>query len=434
MQRNADAIVIGAGVIGAATCLELSRQGRKVICVDARSGVGTGSTSASAAIIRFHYSTWNSVLTAWEAAGLWDRLDELLQPAAGEPFVKFVRTGCLVLDSPDLDSSASVALLQRAGVEVEVLSADELAARFPALDNGDYYPPKRLDDPAFGDDAPRRVGAFYTPEAGFIDDPMLAAVNFMDAARRLGTEVVLNARVVEVRRSDDRVIGVTLANGDRIDAPVVINVGGPASPELNAMAGVLDEMAIRNRPLRQEMYHLHAPGDFDLAHGNATIVTDLNVGTYLRPHLGGALMAGSTEPACDPLHWVDDAWNFDEIVHVDSFETTAMRAARRLPSLGIPNRPAGIGALYDVTDDWVPIYDRSSLQGWFMACGTSGNQFKNAPLAGRFMAALVEATERGVDHDHDPVRVLGERTGQYIDLGAFSRRREKASTTGTVLG
>lgn len=426
--------MIGAGVIGTSTTFELARRGRRVICLDARSGIGTGSTSASAAIIRFHYSIWNSVLTAWEAAGLWDRLGEVLQPAADEPFVRFVKTGCLVLDSPDLDSASAVALLQRAGVAVEVLDPSGLHARFPALDLGDYWPPKRPDDPAFGDDATRELGGFFTPDAGFIDDPMLAAVNFADAARRHGAEIRLGARVVEVRRNGDRVLGVTLANGDRIDAPVVVNVGGPASPELNELAGVAAEMAIHNRPLRQEMYHLGAPGDFDVAAGNATIVTDLNVGTYLRPHLGGALMVGSTEPACDPLHWVDDAWHFDEVPSVESFEATTMRAARRLPSLRIPNRPIGIAALYDVTDDWVPIYDRSSLDGWFMACGTSGNQFKNAPLAGRFMAELIDATERGVDHDRDPVQVIGERTGQSIDLGAFSRLRTPASTTGTVLG
>ncbi len=32
-QVNADAVVIGAGVIGTATAYELSKQGREVICV-----------------------------------------------------------------------------------------------------------------------------------------------------------------------------------------------------------------------------------------------------------------------------------------------------------------------------------------------------------------------------------------------------------------
>ena len=55
------------------------------------------------------------------------------------------------------------------------------------------------------------------------------------------------------------------------------------------------------------------------------------------------------------------------------------RLARRMPEFGVPSRPVGLAALYDAPDDWVPIYDKSSLGGFYMACGTSGNQFKNAP-------------------------------------------------------
>ena len=65
--------------------------------------------------------------------------------------------------------------------------------------------------------------------------------------------------------------------------------------------------------------------------------------------------------------------------------------------------------------------------------GTRGNQFKNAPLAGLFIATLVEFVEAGHDHDADPIRYTGEHTGQSIDLGAFSRKRAiNADSTFTV--
>ena len=79
--------------------------------------------------------------------------------------------------------------------------------------------------------------------------------------------------------------------------------------------------------------------------------------------------------------------------------------------------------LYDVSDDWIPIYDKSDLPGFYMAVGTSGNQFKNAPVAGRAVAELVDKVEAGRDHDADPVSVLLPRTGRTCDLGFFSRRR-----------
>ena len=150
--------------------------------------------------------------------------------------------------------------------------------------------------------------------------------------------------------------------------------------------------------------------------------------------IGGTWMVGSLEPECDELHWVDDPDDFDPYPTVDRFETTMMRVARRVPDFGVPHRPTGLAALYDVTDDWVPIYDKSDLPGYYMACGTSGNQFKNAPMSGIFMRALIEAEAAGRDHDTDPVTVTGGRTGRAIDLSSFSRRRARAVTSGTVLG
>ncbi|MYI15303.1 MAG: FAD-dependent oxidoreductase, partial [Acidimicrobiaceae bacterium] len=52
-----DAVVIGAGVIGAATAFELGRRGRRVLCVDKLPAAGFGSTVNSCAIVRFTYST-----------------------------------------------------------------------------------------------------------------------------------------------------------------------------------------------------------------------------------------------------------------------------------------------------------------------------------------------------------------------------------------
>ena len=143
---------------------------------------------------------------------------------------------------------------------------------------------------------------------------------------------------------------------------------------------------------------------------------------------------GTTEPACDPLHFIEDADDWNDSVTVEFFERVMLRLARRLPDFGIPLKLLGIGALYDVTDDWIPLYDKSSLNGFFMACGTSGNQFKNAPMSGIFIRALIEAEAAGRDHDTDPVTVTGGRTGRAIDLSSFSRRRARAVTSGTVLG
>ena len=66
----------------------------------------------------------------------------------------------------------------------------------------------------------------------------------------------------------------------------------------------------------------------------------------------------------------------------EQWRAQVYRMALRIPTLAIPNRPKGIADLYDVSDDWMPIYDKADLAGFYQAIGTSGNQFKPAPMAG----------------------------------------------------
>ena len=61
-----DAVIIGAGVIGAATAFELCKRGLKTLNVDKAHGSGVGPTAASCAIVRAHYSTYDGVAMAYE--------------------------------------------------------------------------------------------------------------------------------------------------------------------------------------------------------------------------------------------------------------------------------------------------------------------------------------------------------------------------------
>ena len=85
-----------------------------------------------------------------------------------------------------------------------------------------------------------------------------------------------------------------------------------------------------------------------------------------------------------------------------------------------------------VTDEWT--VDATPRDGFYLAVGTSGNQFKNGPIAGEIVATLIDAIEGGHDHDADPVHMTCHHTGLDLDLGQFSRRREPAATGGNVWG
>ena len=65
MSKEPTAVVVGAGIIGAAIALELSRNGYTVTVVDAGPGPGTGSTSASSAIVRYHYANFDEAANQW---------------------------------------------------------------------------------------------------------------------------------------------------------------------------------------------------------------------------------------------------------------------------------------------------------------------------------------------------------------------------------
>jgi len=65
MSKKPDAI-IGTGVIGAATAFELAKLGYKTMSLDRNRQAGQGSTAASCAIIRMHYSTLDGAAFAWE--------------------------------------------------------------------------------------------------------------------------------------------------------------------------------------------------------------------------------------------------------------------------------------------------------------------------------------------------------------------------------
>ncbi len=433
MGEGADAVVIGAGVIGSAVAFELARSGRSVVVVDKGPGPGSGSTSASSAIVRFSYSTLDTVLTSWEAAAMWRDWPQHLDVDDTDGMARFIRTGNLIFRTQGYDGSKILALWDEVGIPYDDLDAEALQRRFPVLDVGSYYPPKRIDDPDFGDDASQELTAFYNADSGYIDDPRLAAHNLYVAARHHGAVFRFHESVVGIPRQGGRVAGVELASGETLAAPVVVNVGGPHSSVINEMAGVTDDMHVVHRPLRQEVFAVPAPPGFGLDDGG-TIVSDLDIGQYFRPHGGGTLLVGGTEPECDELEWVADPDHFDEYPTVERWETYMLRLARRVPSFGVPARPVGLAALYDASDDWVPIYDRSSLDGFFMACGTSGNQFKNAPIAGQFLRALVDAADAGIDHDETPVQFTGPLTCRTINLGSFSRRRAPTVTSGTVMG
>jgi glycine/D-amino acid oxidase-like deaminating enzyme len=435
MRRVSEAVVIGAGVIGGAIAFELAKRGFGVVVVDKAGAPGHGSTSSSSAIVRFNYSTFDGVATSWEAKHYWEHWPDHVGDADESGLASFQRTGMVVLDTPIAPLDQVAALLAKVGVPFEEWDAPKLRERISGIDTGAYWPPKRIDDESFFQDATSDLRAIYMPDAGFVDDPQLAAHNLITAAQRLGVTVIFNRAVSQIIERTGHVMGVQLSDGETIDARIVINASGPWSGQINKLAGVGSDFTVSTRPLRQEVHYLQAPPGYNSRTGLGPSIADMDLGTYIRASPGDNIIVGGTEPECDVLEWIADPDESNLAVTAESFARQATRAARRLSTLRVPTTPKGVSGVYDVTEDWQPIYDRTSLPGFYVAVGTSGNQFKNAPLVGRLMATLVERVEAGHDHDKNPVKVPGDYTQNVINLGAFSRMRVRNSkTSGTVMG
>lgn len=423
MQKKYDAVIIGSGVIGCCVAFELAKRGYKTLSVDKLGDAGMGSTSGSCAIIRFHYSTTEGVALAREGYYYWLDWPTYLGVRDPEGMVTYRNTGALVIKTPvNKNLSRVKTALDEFGIGYLEVEPEEISRYLPNVNLASYFPQKWIDDPEFGQPTAETIpGALWIPESGYISDPKLSAHNVQVAAEAKQGEFLYNAQVAEILQKQGRAAGVRLADGSEIKAPVVVNVAGPHSFLINRMAGVEESMKIKTRPMKQEVAHVPAPEGMNWER-DGYMLSDGDIGCYSRPEVGNHILIGSEDPDCDPLLWVDDPDDYDTNF-TDQFKCMVMREGMRVNDLAIPNQYQGVVDLYDCSDDWIPIYDRSDLPGFYMAIGTSGNQYKNAPVAGAMMAELIDACEKGLDHDADPFQFYMKYTRRNLNVGFFSRNR-----------
>ena len=423
-MKTFDAIIIGAGVIGCSISLALARRGIKTLNVDALPSAGYGSTSHSSAIVRPFYSHETSCALAHEARHRWLGWREFLGYTPG-PIARYIETGGLILvrDGTEHQYENNLSILDKVGVEFQILSPKDIEKKYPGMRLRAFGPPKSQHEEGFGEPVAGEItSGIFIPASGYVSDPQLAASNLQVAAEHAGSAFSFNVRVTEILHEGGAISGVQLSEGDIIRAPTVVNAAGPHSAVINDMAGVTNNLNITTSPHRHEVTYLAAPRGY---RQDAGFIVDLDTGVYQRPDSADMLI-GSADPDCDLPDVVDpDDYN-DQLTA--QWTAQAIRAAQRWPELGIENNARGTVGLYDVSDDWIPIYDRTDLPGFFLAIGTSGNQFKNAPIVGDLMAAVIENS----GHDSAPSLLNLESVKRSINLSFYSRNRD-IQKTGSVM-
>ena len=398
MGRGYDAVIAGAGVMGASSALHLASAGlRRVLVVEKGPGVGSGSTGRSTAVVRQTYSNFEVSLMAREALERFENWADFV--GLRETRANFVRAGVLFLFRRDEPSLASVLdMHRRVGIRSSLLDARQKAEQFPDLDFA-APPPEALEGTSAGathpDDTPsHEAQALYEPEGGFAD-PVGTAQDMLDAALALGAEARFNTALTAIDQSGGRVTGVRLAGPEgpaRIDTPLVINCAGPWGPALDALAGV--SLPHDLVPTRVQMV---AKAFGETPRGQLPVMIDMVTGYYgrleggdLRLKAGGGrLLLGSVRPE-DEREAVADPDHYNEVADAPFRERMLTLLKHRVPTFATRGRVSSYAGLYTVNrTDSHPIIDRSPLTGFFNVNGWSGHGFKLSPVAGNLVAHKV---------------------------------------------
>ena len=349
-------IVVGGGIIGAATAWNLASHEIETLLLDA-GRFGCESTGKSAAIVRCHYSNPEVVRMAVESREAFRRLPLLLDC---DPV--YHRTGWLFLVD-EQDAVLAVANAEMQDAEgVDSVDAEDVAEYLPGVDRaGIAY-------------------ALFEPDGGFAD-PVAATNAYVEAMQRAGGEAREGVRVDSIEVVHDRVSGVRVA-GDLLECDTVVLAAGPWSLALARTAGVELPLEI----VREQDVILATAPEPTIPSAVSSQVDRI----YMRPapEAGAAhLLIGRGYPK--EYEQVDpDA--YDE--HVDrSFEQDVIeRLSRRVPRLAGAKVVGGRVGLYDVTPDWHPVLGRvDQVENLVLAAGGSGHCFKLGPAIGELVAASV---------------------------------------------
>ncbi|HME96158.1 MAG TPA: FAD-dependent oxidoreductase, partial [Methylomirabilota bacterium] len=356
-MKTADVVIIGGGVIGVSIAFHLAELGVKRVMVLERKFLGAGGTGRSVGIIRQLYPTRETSQMVRRSLAVFEQFSDVVGGDAG-----FVRSGALIGVSaamrPTLERT--LALQREIGIEAEILEPAELGRIEPRID-------------------PSGLGAvLWEPGSGY-GDPSAVTAGFAAAARRGGVTIEQGAEVVAIRQASGRVVGVTTAVGDHIDAPVVVNAAGLWAPQVARLASVELPIIVGRHPV----FSVARGPDFGPAH---CVYLDLAGGSYARPESGSLSIIGSltddeAEHPMDPELLGSEA-GFDEAASVLS------RSAQAIPAFADTRFIRGYAGAFDITPDWMPILDESPVKGFFVAAGMSGHGFKLAPAVGEMVAAL----------------------------------------------
>ena len=366
-MQNPDAIVIGAGIVGASVALSLTNAGFKVLVID-RGAVSSGTTGAGEGNILVSDKDPGPELTlALRSRDLWFEMQE----DVGDAFELEAKGGVVVArndDGPLMKLSSEQSLH---GVTIQKLDHASLHELEPFLDQ--RY----------------QSGVFYPQDAQC--QPMLAAAHVIRAVVQRGGVFISQAKVAKIHVRDGAVTGIETSQGN-FSAPIIVNATGTWAGELAQMAGSHLPIAPRKgfilvtEPTKKYVFHKVYDSDYvaNVASGDA----DLQTSTVVEGTRSGTILIGASR----------ERVGFDGSMNYEILRRLAAQATSLFPVLRDVQLLRAYRGFRPYAPDHLPVIgEDAKIKGLWHSAGHEGAGIGLAPGSAALITDAILGREQFMD-------------------------------------
>ncbi|WP_027145964.1 FAD-binding oxidoreductase [Mesorhizobium sp. WSM3626] len=355
-----DIVIIGGAIVGSSVAYYLREEGfsGSIALIERDPQFAHAATTLSMASIRQQFSIPENIRLSQFTLKLFRRLKEEF---GAEADIGFREGGYLILAGeaglPILRANHAAQVAEGADILLE--DADQLTRRFPWLS-------------AEGITA----GAYGRSGEGWFDAHAMLML-FRKALRQKKIDFI-SASVSGIERQGDRVTGVSLDNGERLEAGTVINAAGPNAGKVAALAG----LALPVEPRKRNVFVFEAREKY----ADMPLLVDPS-GIYVRPE-GSVYLTGGAEP--EEGDGPANAGDFE--VDWPLFEEVIWPVlATRIPAFEAikPTRAWAGHYDYNTLDQNAVIGPHPAVTNFLFANGFSGHGLQQAPAVGKALAELI---------------------------------------------
>lgn len=359
-----DFLVIGAGIFGVTTALELRQRGHKVTLIDPGPLPHPLAASTDVSkVVRMEYGTdrqyMRMVIQALDGFKRWNE-------EFGEEL--YHETGVLMVGKEPMQPGSyigdSFRLLQEEGQAPQRLQTDEIRQRFPAWSTGAY------------------VEGFYHPRGGYAESGRVVG-KLVEQAQQQGVDVRPGQTAAEFLGDSSRVTGIRTREGATLHAGHTVLAAGAWTPWL------LPELQPVMRATGHPIFHLKPtdPALFTPPHFVVFTADTARTGWYGFPLLREGVVKVANHGVGLQLHPEND----ERAVYEPDFAHLRQFLAETFPGLADAEIVYTRRCLYnDTLDEHLWIDRHPQRQGLTVAAGGSGHGFKFGPVLGGLIADVVE--------------------------------------------